>query len=1128
MVSNFNSLVQLFDSTYRTDKYIDLLNHHNIEFTGLHGSGKSIFIVSLFKNADKGIVVITRNNRDAHNLYTDLQVFLENKYLYHFPSSETLPYNEGRQDIENIYRRLVGLNALVQKKTGVFVVPVRAVMDFYLPRDIFVKNLLKIKTGDSVSLVEMGRKLSLLGYERADRVSSPGMFSVRGDILDVFVPGSEHPCRVEFFDDAVESLRTFSVMTQRSVGEKQELEVIPASEIILSPEADEYLREAKHDQNREVIENIRSGDCQQGTSDYVSLMYAKPSTFNDYAGNGYIYLIDSLGNCRRQADFYQKETVRLYSEKRYKQFVLPPEQVITDFNSQLNSLYPRANISSFPEWDCERVDFGLKDKKGYRGQIKTFKKDLERLLEDGYTVIVGASYEGQTNRVRELLKDQTQRFDNLVVATLDLHEGFVAPGMKVAVILDREIFNRKKRHRTKFLKTPSKPIGELLDIKEGDYIVHVDHGIGIYRGIERLNTGGTEKDFFKIEYRDGDEIFVPVDQINLLQKYIGQEGRTPRIDKIGSATWKKVKAHVKKSVKNLAKELLELYSVRANMKGRSFSRDTEWQFEFESSFRYEETPDQVRAVQEIKDDMEAEKPMDRLVCGDVGFGKTEVAIRACFKAVMNGAQVAMLVPTTVLAEQHLNTFRDRFSQYPINVEMLSRFKTPAEQKTIINNLKAGSIDVVVGTHRLIQDDVQFKNLGMVIIDEEQRFGVEHKEKLKQLRKMVDVITLTATPIPRTLYMAMTKLRDMSVIETPPRERIPIETYVTGYNEDIIAKAICKEVQRGGQVYYVHNRVKTIDRRADQLRRIMPDVTFEVAHGQMEENQLEDIMKAFYDMEFQVLVTTTIIESGLDIPNVNTIIIERADKFGLAQLYQLRGRVGRSRRKAYAYLLYPTDKMLTEQAQKRLSVINEHTELGAGFSIALKDLEIRGAGNILGREQHGEMLAVGYEMYVKLLDEAIAELKNEHVEKKIDPVIDVKYSGYIPKQYIPSEKLRIEFYKKLAGVRKKGELEEIREELADRFGPLPVEMHELLTVVELKNICRDVGIKQLKEMENELQLIFEKSRVDIITLIKKINQNRRIFQISPSDYSTLHVYKIFQGNRQKLEFLKELFDYNEPA
>jgi transcription-repair coupling factor (superfamily II helicase) len=524
--------------------------------------------------------------------------------------------------------------------------------------------------------------------------------------------------------------------------------------------------------------------------------------------------------------------------------------------------------------------------------------------------------------------------------------------------------------------------------------------------------------------------------------------------------------------------------------------------------------------------MEEQQPMDRLVCGDVGFGKTEVAIRAAFKAVMDGKQVAVLVPTTVLAEQHYNTFTDRFAEYPVTVDMLSRFRPPREQRQVLQNLKNGLIDVVIGTHRLIQKDVQFKDLGLVIVDEEQRFGVEHKERLKQMRKLVDVLTMTATPIPRTLYLSMTRIRDMSVIETPPKERVPIETHVMEYDEDMVKRAITREIERGGQVFYVHNRVKTIDERARAIQEMVPGVSVQVAHGQMDEQDLELVMQDFFNRQFQVLVTTTIIESGLDIPNVNTIIIERADRFGLSQLYQLRGRVGRSKRKAYAYLLYSPGRAVGEQAQKRLTVINDHTELGAGYSIALKDLELRGAGNILGAQQHGEMLTVGYEMYVKLLDEAIRELKGADQVVDIDPVLEVQYRGYLPAGYVESERTRIELYKRMAGLRSIGELNELAEETIDRFGALPPEAEELLQVVRLKILCREAGVRRLKERPGELQLTFEKSRVDIISLVQKINRDRRTFSIDPRDYNTLHVYRRFSDSREKYRFLKELFDFEE--
>ncbi|MCK4803041.1 MAG: transcription-repair coupling factor [Spirochaetes bacterium] len=1126
-MTDFRTFLRLFDRTFNIRDIPGTLEKKRTEFTGLNGSARALFISALFQRLSGGIILITRSNRDASDFYGDLSLFLKENEIFLFPSRETLPYDDAEPFKEIIVKRIIALNALVKKQRGVFVLPVRTFTDFFIPKSIFEQSCIRLIKGADVSFSELEGYLIRLGYEREDRVSYQGCFAIRGDILDIFIYGNEYPFRVEFFDDTIESIREFSYVTQRSIKEVSGITVLPAREIILTPLIKKGLESILDEENREVVENIKEFGVFPGIDNYISMIYEPPGTILDYANRGYTFIVDSLRECTKEADFFKNEAVRLYKEKRGKTFLLPPARVMAELNNLLMEAGKYGNMSVLPETECDFIDFNITEKRGYRGQIKHLKEDIKNLLIEGYTVIVGASYEGQTNRLREVLKALPKVNGKLIVMTLDIHEGFISRRMKLAVILDREIFSRKKRYKRQFLDVRSERIEGMLDINNGDYIVHVEHGIGIYRGIEKLSTGGVEKDFIKIEYRDGDEIFIPVDQINRVQKYIGHKGRTPRIDRLGSGTWKKIKDHVKKSVKNLAKDLMEIYSIRASQKGYSFSRDTEWQYEFESGFRYEETPDQIRTIEELKNDMESPKPMDRLICGDVGFGKTEVAVRAAFKAAMDGKQVAVLVPTTILAEQHLGTFRDRFSLYPLNVEMLSRFRTPGEQKIILENLKNGLIDVVIGTHRLIQKDVKFKDLGLVVIDEEQRFGVEHKERFKQLRKLVDVITMTATPIPRTLYMSMTKIRDMSIIETPPRDRIPIETYVVEYNEEIIKRAIRREIERGGQVYYVHNRVRTIEEKAESLRRLMPEVTFEIAHGRMEERDLEEIMKAFFDMEFHTLLTTTIIESGLDIPNVNTIIIERADRFGLSQLYQLRGRVGRSKRKAYAYLLYPVGKVITEQAQKRLSVINDHTELGSGYSIALKDLEIRGAGNILGREQHGDMLTVGFEMYVKLLDEAIRELQHgQPVEVEIDPVLEIKYRGFIPGTYVESEKLRIEIYKRLAGVKREEELDEFKVELLDRFGAIPRQLQELFTVVRLRVLCRNVGIKCLREKENELQLIFEKSRVDIIKLVQKVNKNKRLFSISPKNYNTLYVYRMFQDNTAKLEFLKDFFDYEE--
>jgi transcription-repair coupling factor (superfamily II helicase) len=1120
------SFIHTFESTYKIGDLAARIEKTGMDLCGLPGSSRALFVAALFRNSTRGVLLLTKNNREALDFTSDLAQFMDPDDIHLLVSKETLPYDDTPPAGESLMRRVRALAALGSERKSVVLVPVRAFLDYLIPPSILERSSLCFEKGGTHRFETLVEKLSVMGYERVDRVNTPGTFSVRGDILDVYANGAEHPARVEFFDDTIEEIRHFSPLTQRSTQPVERLQVLPATDLVIDREAEQRLSDLKNQDNEQLVDSVLGEGDIRGLENFLPLLYERPATVPEYAGDRFHFIINDPAACREMADFFHTEAARIY-QGRGSRFLLPPQQVLLSLDDLLSDLTFSA-FTSLPELGNGTVNFRIQEKRGYHGQITSFKEDIGRFLDQGYKVVIGGFYEGQTNRVRDLLTDMLSEHSRLEVQTLDLNEGFVSGEMKLAVIMDREIFNRRKRHRTKTTKVESQPIDGITSIREGDYIVHIEHGIGIYRGIERLHTGGVEKDFVKIEYREGDEIFIPVDQINLLQKYIGQEGRRPRIDKIGSGTWNKVKEHVRKSVRDMARELLKLYSVRASMRGHAFGADTEWQFQFESGFRYEETPDQLRTIEEIKADMEDPRPMDRLICGDVGFGKTEVAIRASFKAVMEGKQVAILVPTTVLAEQHYNTFTDRFSGFPIVVDMLSRFRTPKEQRQLIENLKNGVVDMVVGTHRLIQKDVKFKDLGLVIIDEEQRFGVEHKERLKQLRKLVDVIAMTATPIPRTLYMSMTRIRDMSVIETPPKERVPIETHVLEYNDTIVQQAIRREVERGGQVFYVHNRVKTIDERAETIRKLVPGVSVQAAHGQMDEHELEEIMQDFFNREFQVIVTTTIIESGLDIPNVNTIIIERADRFGLSQLYQLRGRVGRSRRKAYAYLLYPGGRVVGEQAQKRLTVINDHTELGAGYSIALKDLELRGAGNILGSQQHGEMLAVGFEMYVKLLDDAIRELKGADEIIDVDPVLDVSYRGYIPAGYVENERARIELYKRMAGLRSIAELNDLAEELVDRFGALPAEVDELLQVVRLKVLCRAAGVKHLREKQGELHLTFEKSKVDIISLIQKINQDKRTFSISPKDYNTLYIYRRFDSSREKYDFLKELFDFEEDA
>jgi transcription-repair coupling factor (superfamily II helicase) len=664
----------------------------------------------------------------------------------------------------------------------------------------------------------------------------------------------------------------------------------------------------------------------------------------------------------------------------------------------------------------------------------------------------------------------------IVVGEGSLSTGFEYQEEKIVMITDSDIFANAKIRRSKPVNKDAKPIKAFTDLKPGDYVVHENHGIGRYLGIEQLDIQKTKKDYFKIKYAGEDMLYVPVEQMNLVQKYIGADSGIPRINKLSSGEWKKTKAKAKGAIVDMAKELLQLSAIRNSSKGYSFSQDTTWQTEFEDAFPYEETGDQLKCAEEIKRDMQKDIPMDRLLCGDVGYGKTEVAARAVFKCVVDGKQAAVLVPTTILANQHYTTFRERFGKFPFNIEMLSRFRTDKEQRQIIKKVEDGSIDILVGTHRLLSEDIKFKDLGLLIIDEEQKFGVQHKEVIKRMKKNVDVLTLSATPIPRTLHMSLIGLRDMSTIEDPPEERFPVQTFVIEYEEEIIKEAIIREYERGGQVFFVYNRVRGIRRISAHLQELVPDVSIAVAHGQMNEKELENIMISFMNRKYDVLVCTTIIESGIDIQNTNTIIIYDADKFGLSQLYQLRGRVGRSNRMAYAYFAYQKDKVLTEQSEKRLKAIKEFTEFGSGFKIAMRDLEIRGAGNLLGVEQHGHLVTIGYELYCKLLDETVRELKGETFIRHDEVSIEIETNAYIPKQYIQDEITKVEVYKRIASIRSKDEMPEIEDELVDRFGEFPVEMYNLIKIAYIKFLAEVAGISRIREDKGRITFEFHENNV----------------------------------------------------
>nr|AGF93493.1 transcription-repair coupling factor [uncultured organism] len=980
-----------------------------------------------------------------------------------------------------------------------------------MPADLFSQYSMRLKTGDEIDITDMRETLNVLGYEREEMVEQFQQFSVRGGIIDIYSVTRDRPCRIELFGDEIDSIRVFDPNTQRSIEEIEEIVIPPAREIILFPErindqlavikkdyeeAVERLKKIGNEEEAEYLEEKSSEALEKltefekfpGYEQFMPYFFEDLNTVFDYVDENTLLFLDNPEKIKQRVASFTHEINETQSTLLEQGSIIlsyadnfPTQH---QFLQELGDFRGATFTDAFQEGDFllspqAEFTYSTKGVEPYHGQLELL---VERLMElkGNYKVVITLNSDNKVERIGDYLRENnlpaveetnSLKENHIVVTSGSFSEGFIFEDIKLAVFTEKEVIgNQQKKKRQTSIIEEGVEISSLNELNPGDYVVHENHGIGKYMGVKTLEIQNRHQDYLVLKYADEDKLYVPTDKVNLVQKYIGTDSKPPKLYSLGSSEWKKVKQRVKNSVKEMAIGLLELYAERETVEGYAFSEDTVWQREFEDSFPYEETPDQMNAIEEVKKDMEDPTPMDRLLCGDVGYGKTEVAIRAAFKAAMDGKQTAVLVPTTILAQQHYNTFSERIEKYPINVEMISRFKTKREQEEILKKLAKGEVDIVIGTHRLLSEDVIFSDLGLLIIDEEQRFGVSHKEKLKNIKSSVDVLTLTATPIPRTLHMALVGVRDMSVIETPPENRYPIRTYIREFNEELVRETIRREMGRNGQVYFVHNRVEDIDKKADMVRRLVPEARVAVAHGQMNENRLERLMYNFYNNEYDVLVCTTIIENGLDIPNVNTIIINRADLMGLAQLYQLRGRVGRSSRVAYAYLLYESDRVLPEVAEKRLKAIKEFTNLGSGFKIAMRDLEIRGAGNLLGAEQHGHIASIGFSLYCKLLEGAIEELKGEE-EESGEIELDFKQDAYIPDDYISDSKQKIEIYKKIKGVDSEREIRDIKDEINDRFGTPPLPVENLIKISGLGLRGRRLGIEQIKEKDNLINCYF---------------------------------------------------------
>ena len=1085
-----------------------------INIYGISESGKSYIINGIFEENDNSMVVVTHSDVDAKNLYEDLSFYTTD--VFYFPVREVVFYNVDAISGDLRWARLKVIKEILQnERKKIIVTSIDALTSLYTPKEYYLRYSMIIKTGDDIDLKEISKSLLQCGYERVEVVEGKGEFSFRGGILDVFPPTSAYPYRVELIGDEVDSIRTFNTESQRSIEKVEEFSIFPSKEVIVDDECRSRAVQNINEELKKVIANVSKENKEsvekikgivgkniellnntyyfETIDSYLPFFYEKLDSFFDYL-QGYTFVVDDFKRSSGKMESIYYEFNENYMSFLQRGDILPSQNSLLLNKGELESKLENSSLitlSSFlnkSDGLFNTVDIGFEEVtlNKYNGQLNMLIEDIQERKEKKYKTVILAGTRPRGERLVKTLmekgifstyKDSIDKIEagEVVITFGNLLRGFDYPELELSIISDKDIFGetRRKRSGKAVRKKGVAKITSFAELKPGDYVVHANHGIGVYKGIKQMAAGGTTRDYLDIVYDKGDKLYVPVDQLDLVQKYIGSEGNSPKINKLGGAEWQKAKAKARKSINEIAQDLVKLYAARATLKGHSFGKDTEWQRQFEDEFPYEETPDQLASLEEIKSDMESDKPMDRLLCGDVGYGKTEVAIRAAFKAVMDGKQVAFLVPTTILADQHYNNFIKRFSDFPIKIDMISRFRTPKQQKATLQALKEGNVDILIGTHRLVSKDIVFKDLGLLIVDEEQRFGVAQKEKIKGMKKNVDVLTLSATPIPRTLHMSLTGVRDISVIETPPEDRYPIQTYVVEQNDQLIRDAILREIGRGGQVYFVYNRVESIDSMANYIRDLVPECKVGIMHGQMTEKELETEMIAFMNKEYDVLVCTTIIETGIDISNVNTMIVHNADKMGLSQLYQLRGRVGRANRIAYAYFIYTKDKILTEVAEKRLKALKDFTELGSGFKIAMRDLEIRGAGNMMGSSQHGHMASIGYDLYCRMLEDTIKLIKGEIENEPIETSVDIKVDAFIPSSYITDEIQKIEVYKKIAAIENINDFMEIKSELEDRYSSIPDSVYNLMDIAYIKSICKGLYIEDIKETAKELRFKFVK-------------------------------------------------------
>ncbi len=1093
-VRSLDAIAQRVGDTPSFRRVVDRLRARTgpVWYRRLSGSLGAFLVAHAHRALGQPVLVITPDEDGAEQWRDDLQAILGTDAVRYFPAWDVDVYDRRSPDSEITALRVEAAARLQQHGPALMVAPVAALLTPLIPPHALELATLHVRAGAAQDLGQLATHLTECGFERVPMVEAAGEFSVRGGIVDVFPYGTDQPFRLDFFGDQIESIRRFDVATQRSLGKIDAAWLLPAREVILGPDfAGEYAANLRAvpaelaSAARVYQDQLELGGALEGIEAAMPLLYGRDDGLFEYLRDA-ILVAGETEELAAAATAALQRPNREYERHRERGTHLPPHLLLRDAAWLERMLAGRTRLQPAPVGALDQaVDFGAAESFPIHGELGVLRREVERLDEEGYAIHLRCETQGQSARLQEIVAPWS---DQVAVGLGSLHRGFVYPEARLALLNDHEIFSRQK-HRYRYRKFQSAtPLASRTALQRGDFVVHVDHGIGRYLGIQRLRVGGVEHECLTVGYQGSDRLFVPVEQLDRLRKYASAEGEVPQLSKLGGTAWEKLKERTREEIFKMASELVQLYAARRALPGFAFSPDGPLHRVVEASFPYQETPDQLRTMEEVRQDMESPTCMDRLVCGDVGYGKTEVAVRGAFKAVCDHKQVAVLVPTTILAAQHHHTFTERLAGTPVRVEVLSRFRSGKALQSILHDVRTGRVDILIGTHRLLSKDVVFRDLGLLIVDEEQRFGVRHKEHLKKLRRLVDVLTLTATPIPRTLHMSLMGARDMSVINTPPQDRLPIHTEIIPFDANRIAQAIQREVERGGQVYFVHNRVQSIQRLAGYVRELVPHVRVAVAHGQMPPRQLERIMLDFLERRYDCLVCTMIIESGIDIPSVNTLLVNRADTLGLSQLYQIRGRVGRAKERAYAYLLVPKGKKLTKRSRMRLRAIEEFADLGSGFNIAMRDMEIRGAGNLLGAQQHGFIAAVGFDLYCRLLEEAMRELKGEAVPEAVEPDVKIPVSAYIPDEYVPDTDQKMEFYQRLADAQRVVELLAIREELEDRFGRLPLPARALLCIMEVRVMARQLGLSAVRLERQALRLTFPPTRQldrdDIQRLVQK--------------------------------------------